>query len=311
MDEEILRKLDELVKMGKLTEEEKEEILKEILDEESDKSSMETFKGNYRRVSINIESQDVEIEGSDIDNVQIEEGIDTVNIEEKGDELKIMSKLKVRLLPHFNFNKFISTIPTLKIKVPKEININIHTISGDVKVKGIKGKLSLKSLSGDTKIEEFEGDIKFDSTSGDLELIKVKGDADFHLKSGDVNIRECKIKGTLKTYSGDVRIEKSLIKGLNFNIFSGDIRARDILIEGDITGKTYHGDMNLSINSDNLSISLKTKRGDVKILKDGVREKISNKEVVIGEGKNKINLVSLSGDIKIFVKSHEQNYIKK
>ncbi|RLD14998.1 MAG: hypothetical protein DRI28_01980 [Caldiserica bacterium] len=304
MDEEILRKLDELVKMGKLTEEEKNEMLKEILSEGDDESSMDALKGKYKRISINIERQDLEIEGSDIDNVQIEEGMDTVNIEEKDDELKIMSKLKVKLLPHFNFNRLISTIPALKIKVPKEIDINIHTISGDVKVKGIKGKLSLKSLSGDTEIEEFEGGIELDSASGDLRLIRVKGDVNFHLKSGDVNIRECEIEGSLKTYSGDVHIEKSLIKGLEFNIFSGDIKMRDALIEGDVKGKSHHGDVDLSINSDNLSISLKTKRGDVKILKDGVREKISDEKIIIGEGRNKIDLVSLSGDVKVSVKTH-------
>lgn len=305
MDEEILRKLDELVRMGRLTEEEKEEMLKEILNNEKEEASTKTIGGGYKGIFINVTREDLEIEGCDIDNIQIEKGVDTVDIEEKGEELKIVSKLKVKGVPRFSFSRLLATAPVLKIKIPKKINITIHTISGDVSVKGITGKLLIKSLSGDTKIEEVEGEIELDSISGDLNLTNVNGVISLHLKSGDITIRNCEVNGSLKTYSGDVYIYKTLIKGLKFNIFSGDIKMYDTLIKGDIKGRTLHGDMNLSIISDDLLISFETKIGDIRVLKDGIIEKISNKEIIVGEGRNKIELTSLNGDIKLSVKTHE------
>ncbi len=159
------------------------------------------------------------------------------------------------------------------LKVPSGISLQVHTVSGDVLVRGARGDVSAASVSGDVELS--------DVTAGSLEAQTVSGDVT--LRGVDASEVEA------QSVSGDV-------------IFEGQIRAR-----GDYSFQTLSGDVDLLIPATtNATLSGSTfsgsVRSDLPITSSASGRRGSRKRIsgTLGTGSGaEINLESLSGDVHI------------
>jgi DUF4097 and DUF4098 domain-containing protein YvlB len=94
-----------------------------------------------------------------------------------------------------------------RLQVPKGSNLEIVSLSGDVRLRGVLGQARCRSLSGDIDVEV--------ATGADLQTI-----------SGDITIRTVTGPVRIKTVSGDARVNmpSGFPAQLEYETTSGDLR---------------------------------------------------------------------------------------
>jgi hypothetical protein len=134
------------------------------------------------------------------------------------------------------------------ITAPAGTSVEARSVSGDVRITGIKGTLDAESVSGEIEIRQAErvetaksisGDVDIDGVSvdGTFEASSVSGDVrarhvkarriDLGSVSGDVDVGEVSCEAAdLKSTSGSVEYDGSFQKGgrYEFRSHSGDVR---------------------------------------------------------------------------------------
>jgi DUF4097 and DUF4098 domain-containing protein YvlB len=224
------------------------------------------------------------------------------------------------------------------ILVPEEIELNIHSTSGDVIIsdisgevgvhatsgdlltKRIKGNLDLQTTSGDVEIFEVGGDVAVRGTSSDLEISDIKGDVEISSTSGETSVQDItgsvkidktsgdiyleRIKGDIQTSSssGDLVIDQ-IEGGLDLQTSSGDIEVRtEISRQYEYYVETSSGSVDfwLPENSD-AQIALKTSSGSINSELPVILHTISRNllEGELGSGGAEVRLVTSSGDIEL------------
>ncbi|MGB9749811.1 MAG: DUF4097 family beta strand repeat-containing protein [Caldisericia bacterium] len=300
MKEEMIKKIEKLFLEGKITEEVKEKLIKEIEDMD-EKKYEEKLKGSFKNIEIELISEDLEIKGSeDINEIVFEKGKDSVEIDESDDKLIIKSKNRGVHINVFGF-KIGDEITTenLKIVVPSNSNVIVNDITGDIEVKNIKGNLKIKTVSGDIELKDIQGDVDCYTLSGDISIENLNGNFKINSKSGDIFANDIEDGGIIKTYSGDIRIKYGNFERLLLSTFSGDQRLENIKINDLMEIHTISGDINLSILTKDLKIEVDTKSGEGSIEHEGKITKVNKGEVKIGEGDKILRIKTLSGDINI------------
>jgi hypothetical protein len=71
----------------------------------------------------------------------------------------------------------------VELSVPRDVNLRLDTISGDVHIGDIGGQIKLSSISGDIWIEQSNGDVKLSSISGQVNLNIARLDRDIRMDS--------------------------------------------------------------------------------------------------------------------------------
>src|SRR5207253_2542477 len=101
----------------------------------------------------------------------------------------------------------------LRVKVPKESEVEVKTVSGEIKLKGHgqPARLHVSSVSGDVRLEHGAGDLEAGTTSGSL---VVSLDSARSVRA--------------RTTSGDLHFEGKLTRGadLDATSVSGDLKVR-------------------------------------------------------------------------------------
>jgi hypothetical protein len=160
--------------------------------------------------------------------------------------------------------------------------VSARTASGEIRVGDVEGKLEVKTASGDISLDRIVSDnASVVSVSGDLELGHVDGRLTLRTVSGDVELGVARGPVTVSTTSGDVDV-KSLETGeLRVQSVSGDARigiARGTRIWIDAT--SVSGDMNSELavgdetpgegseaSGEVVPVHVKTVSGDVRIVR--------------------------------------------
>ena len=159
------------------------------------------------------------------------------------------------------------------ILVPEEIELHIHSASGDVIISDISGGAEVHATSGDVSVRKIKGNLSLETTSGDVEISctsgktsveDVTGSVEIDKSSGDVYLEW--IKGNIQTSSssGDLIIDQ-IEGGLDLESSSGDIEVKTkILPQCEYYVKTSSGSVDFSLpeNSD-ARLILKTSSGDI------------------------------------------------
>lgn len=183
------------------------------------------------------------------------------------------------------FEWFGNNRKSLTIKVPKDKcmnTINIKTASADLECGGI----NTKNLSCDTA----SGDITLKNSA--VDTMNING------VSGDVNVN-CAIKDKVKvnTVSGN-SIVKSNCANVELSSVSGDVNGEFGKSLTSLNSNTTSGKIKLAISKDisGFTADYSTTSGNFTSNFSGVTEKNSFKN---GDGKAKMNLQTVSGDINI------------
>jgi len=122
-------------------------------------------------------------------------------------------------------------------------NMNLKTVSGDIKVNGTGANTYLKSVSGNIKASVVDGPLMVQTVSGDSHIEKIKGAFTGQSTSGNFNLKMMEGRCSIGTTSGDVTGE-SLLNGGEFKATSGDVLINNL--RGNLMAKTVSGDVRLT-----------------------------------------------------------------
>jgi DUF4097 and DUF4098 domain-containing protein YvlB len=125
---------------------------------------------------------------------------------------------------------------TLALRLPRRVNLDVNSVSGNVRVGALDGWAHLSSISGNASVERTAGEAVFSSISGSATVAQASGKATFSSISGRVRINLTRL-GTegVRVNSVSGAVEVGLPDGAN-----ADIRVRSISgeVTSDVPGLT-------------------------------------------------------------------------
>lgn len=188
-------------------------------------------------------------------------------------------------------------------------DILLQNVIGDVDVSTMGGKIVQKNVKSKSNLKS-DKRVKISTMGGDINVDEAPNGAEVKTMGGDITINSVSKYAEVETMGGNIFIRKAdgYIKALTY---SGNIEVKVIGKENvsgkDIDLKTLNGDITLLLPKDfSMDIAVETicPYGDCKdkiksdfdltFLKDN--DKLIGK-ATIGDGKNKIRLISLNGVI--------------
>jgi hypothetical protein len=171
-----------------------------------------------------------------------------------------------------------------EITVPRETAVNAQTVSGDLDLNGTRGPARLESVSGDVNIENVQGPMRIKSVSGDVQVTDYVGSLEGSSVSGDVDIRGRVHSSELHTVSGDISIDLEPEAG-----------GRETRL------KTISGDVEVGLLTSSCVCDFHTASGDLdcEIPARVMREGRKDRTVVVGDGRSRLSVRTVSGDLTI------------
>ncbi len=316
MANEAEEKLEELLKSGKISEDEYKELKKLISNEEQNAVRISRLD-SVKTVEVRLVSIDVEIKGWDEDFVKISEGPEHLIVEKEGGAVKIHSKKHVFSLGNILNPK--EGPAKITVFAPKYCGIDVKTVSGDVSISNLSAGVKIKSVSGDFSLAGIKGRVEAITVSGDVKTRECAGELNVETKTGDVLIDNSDISGGfIKTYSGDVSISESEISDINATLYSGDFTMRSSLLRGNASVKAILGDITCDGVGENAGFFAETKSGSIKLSDSGrnflvsgafavyengntvEKEKLPSGSRLVAEGGDfSLRLITKKGDIFI------------
>jgi hypothetical protein len=171
-----------------------------------------------------------------------------------------------------------------EITVPRETAVNAGTVSGDLDLNGTRGPARVESVSGDVNIEDVQGPMRVKSVSGDVQCTDYVGSVEGSSVSGDVDIRGRVRACELHTVSGDISID-----------LEPEVGGRESRL------KTISGDVEVGLLTSSCVCEYHTASGDLdceapaRIMREGRKDRT----VIIGDGRSRVFVRTVSGDLTI------------
>jgi len=191
----------------------------------------------------------------------------------------------------------------LTVQIPTSVKkLECKTASGDIQLDDLSFEnLEINSISGDISGEDLQArNIKIIAVSGDTNLSDIRGELQLKSVSGDIDIGDHDGSAlSVETVSGDIDYEGSA-KDIRANTTSGDACFKAESIEA-LSANTVSGDYELQLDLENkgLTISFLSHSGELQIGDAEYDTPRHNQSIVIGDGKIKVYLKSVSGDFLI------------
>jgi hypothetical protein len=224
---------------------------------------------------------------------------------------------------HINIKVIVShhgSSTNLRVRIPKESELDITGVSSDISVTDVEGELMLKTVSGRVKSDVFQkeaevktvsGDvvlrgrgkdpgasgIRVSSISGSIRIDRAGGDLEATNVSGDMTLRldhpahEIRIRST----SGDVAFEGKLSKG-------GYLEAQTV--SGELSVRSGHdGPLDYEVNTFSGEIRNCMGLEAERVSKYGPGKRLTGTRGNSGAEEARIRLKSMSGDVELCDKS--------
>ncbi len=155
------------------------------------------------------------------------------------------------------------------IQVPKEIEIEFSTASGDLTVTDAVNDINASTASGDITLENVKGSFDISTASGDVDADEIEGEIEISTASGEIKIKDSKGMFELSCASGDVQAERIIIEDVStFSTASGDVEVSLAKsTEHDLELSAASGDVRLEYNGNNMKgyfeLSAKKRSGSI------------------------------------------------
>lgn len=247
---------------------------------------------------------------------------------------QLLEKLQSKYNVHISLNGITTGMPSSQVSVPGKSwtfpatakKIVIKSLSGDYSIKTSTDKEIKISVSGDTspdisdkilKVENSDDEISLTEPSDDIasnlsisiELpADYNGQIEFFTRNGDFSAENLQLQHlTIKSISGEVHLSRASIKDLEIETTSGDVHSFGSKVSN-LKTKTISGDvefentlpLNIEARSVSGSFDLRLqKKNSAQFFLKSVSGNITNELGSEKSAKNKIEITTLSGDIRI------------
>ena len=220
--------------------------------------------------------------------------------------------IKVRVPNH----SFHSASADLRIRIPRDSELDISGVSSEVVIANVEGELMAKTVSGNIRTDVFGRDSEIKTVSGDVSLRgNGKGEGEMHITTISGNIHVDRAGGDLEatTVSGDMTLKLSPSRSIRLRSTSGDIGFEGKLVKGgNIDAETVSGDLTVRAGHEgSLDYQVNTFSGDIKNCMGLESERVSKYgpgrrlNGTRGEGGDeaRVRLKTMSGDVELCDKS--------
>ena len=241
-----------------------------------------------------------------------------ITVDERGGRVDVRTEHEQNRTDRNRYSDHVSVDYT--VAVPASASVDLHSVSGSVKVTGVHGSLRAETVSGDVTISDAprleaaktvsgnvsllnvtaDGDLSAGSVSGNVRAkgIKARG-LDLGSVSGDINVSEvtCERLG-VKSVSGSVEYAGGIAKGGRYEINSHSGTIRLLLANPggfELNANSFSGsirsELPLTINGDSAR-----RNGDVRNRRDGGNHSM---RATFGDGSATLVVRTFSGDVII------------
>jgi len=176
-------------------------------------------------------------------------------------------ELEVRI-PSVNWVVGFNTRSTrIELRVPREVNLDVHSGDGDLSVRGLEGDITLSTQDGNIDADSLKGDLHASTGDGNMRVGGRFGS--LNLKTGDGRISAQISQGSemvsgWSVRSGDGDVQLSLPEGFSADL---DVRTGDGEITSDlpvtVRGSPDHSSLRGKLNGGGPTFSVHTGDGSV------------------------------------------------
>ncbi len=201
----------------------------------------------------------------------------------------------------------------IDLNLPKNINLEINLLGGDISLDNIHGESILETLGGDINIDNHEGRADTKTNGGDIKINKVNGAFKGHSFGGNIYITDSNGDLASSTVGGDILMEKlygvigSQASGGSISLL--DVHATEINCKSlggsvkcsNISGKIKIQNSGKGINIENSDgdLEIKSNSGDITINKSNGSLKCEGSfgNIIMKEISGDVESISANGDI--------------
>jgi DUF4097 and DUF4098 domain-containing protein YvlB len=194
----------------------------------------------------------------------------------------------------------------LDIRVPRDAELNIETVSAEISVSGTAGRLlDVSSVSGKIRLDSTARELEVGSVSGTIELSGQGERAHVDTVSGDIEMRANRETIKLETVSGNINATTDSYREFSGSSVSGDITLRGKPIaDARFDAETMSGDVTVDlpassstrISAETFSGRIRSDFGSVKEPEHGPGRSL---DTTVGAGGGRVTIETFSGDINI------------
>lgn len=233
-------------------------------------------------------------------------GVDRIDVTNSGGRTSI----KV-IVPNHTFR---SASTDLRVRVPRQSELDISGVSADVTTSDVEGALQLKTVSGNVKADIFQKSTEIKTVSGDVVLRgRAKGaGTGIHVTTISGNIRIDRTGGDLEatSVSGDMTIRLDPSRNVRVRTTSGDLGFEGKLVKGArLDAETVSGDVTVRAATEGaLDYEVNTFSGDIRncmgreaerVSKYGPGRRLNGSNGPSGADEARIRLKTMSGDVEL------------
>ena len=155
------------------------------------------------------------------------------------------------------------------VTAPAGTAMNLKSVSGDIRITGIRGELRAESVSGDVTATGAAGASLVKSVSGDIDVSAVATQTELRAESvsGDVTVRSAKIRSLVaESVSGNLHLADIVTERVSAKSVSGDVHYSGMVARGGRYNLTSHsGDIELLVPQDaGFELDARTFSGNVR-----------------------------------------------
>lgn len=190
-----------------------------------------------------------------------------------------------------------------RLTVPADLGLDLSSQSGDVRVSGAKGEVSVATVEGNITVQGGGGFISLQSVDGDVALSGTGGRIEVSTVDGKIEVRRANGDIKANAVDGDILledIESSEVEATTVNgdiAFSGAVRAR-----GRYSLSSHDGDVAVMAPSINADVTVSTFSGDFEsdypVTLAGAQNR-GRMHFTLGSGGARLDLESFDGTVSL------------
>lgn len=154
----------------------------------------------------------------------------------------------------------------LEVVVPANSVVEANSVSGDVKVTGVRGEVNARAVSGDVEVRGAARRTRLSSVSGDVVGAQLGEDVRAKSVSGDVSLDDVGGEVEAETVSGEIEVRRSpRVRRMRAQSVSGEIGYDGgIARDGRYEFNSHSGEIRLALPADvGASLALRTFSGSI------------------------------------------------
>jgi len=195
----------------------------------------------------------------------------------------------------------------LEVRIPRGCELRVETVSADILVMELEGRLQLESVSGDIEVNARPSSLEASSVSGDVEVDEAGRGAELESVSGSIIVRQAEGSLEASSVSGGIKILGGSLESAELSTTSGSIRCEaEPVGNGSIEMETMSGSVVLivpaSVSGDfELSTFSGSIRNDIGPAPERTSRYSPGEEVHFstGSGGPRVSMQSFSGVVKL------------